>query len=97
MSKVVSEARVESELTRLVVKKHKGLSIKLPAHLYRGIPDRLILLPGGRMWFLELKKKGGRMGVHQDKFREILEGLGFTCLKIEGMMELEQWRDQNEL
>lgn len=83
------EAVVEEEL-RLAIKAAGGLCIKLPAILYRGIPDRLVLLPRARIFFVELKRaKKGRGSVHQDRFKETLCSLGFPCVTILGRPDLE--------
>lgn len=89
------EASVEEDL-RKAVEKVGGLCIKLPALLYRGIPDRMVLLPGGRLFFVELKRSPkartkSSTRVHQDRFRKILLNLGFICLKIEGRDQLEEF------
>lgn len=39
-----------------------GWSIKLLPFLQSGLPDRMVLIPGGRVYFVELKRpKGGRV------------------------------------
>ena len=48
----------------------------------RGVPDRIILFPGGRLWFVELKAPGENPGPLQVKRHRQLERLGFRvrCL-----------------
>lgn len=85
---------VDEERFRLAIKKAGGLCIKLPPHLYIGIPDRLVLLPGARVFFVELKRrdlKKGRTSVAQERFREILSRLGFTWVKINGKSEVDEF------
>lgn len=85
------ESKVEDDL-KAAVKKAKGLCIKLPAILYIGIPDRLVLLPGGRMFFVELKRaKKGRVSAMQDRFRETLCSMGFTCVILKGRPDLDNF------
>lgn len=43
----------------------------------KGFPDRTVLMPGGRVIFMEFKRRGNRQSPHQDKVQQILEGLGF--------------------
>ncbi|NCC80447.1 MAG: VRR-NUC domain-containing protein, partial [Clostridia bacterium] len=47
-----------------------------------GVPDRLVLLPGGRAGFVEVKAPGKKMRPNQIKRKGELEGLGFLvyCL-----------------
>jgi hypothetical protein len=90
----VAETLVEKALRDAVVRAG-GLCIKLPAILYRGIPDRMVLLPMGRIFFIELKKDGGRTepgrAKVQSAFREFLRGIGFNSLVIQGKEEVERF------
>lgn len=73
-----TEASVEKHL-RLRVKALGGLCIKLPAIWYAGIPDRLVLLPGARVLFIELKRPvGGKMEPLQPWWLRKLAALGFS-------------------
>lgn len=90
VSKVKLEKRLESHLLRWV-KKSGGLSIKLYAVWYVGIPDRMILLPGGRVHFVELKREGGKPRPNQQKWLDRLTNLGFDARAIAGEQELEDY------
>lgn len=68
-----------------------GLCLKLPAIIYRGIPDRMVLLPGGRIFFIELKVRKGRASEVQLAFREILRRLGFNSELIHGKEGVERF------
>lgn len=43
------------------VKKRGGLAVKFVSPGFNGVPDRLVLFPGGRMAFVELKAPGETM------------------------------------
>ena len=43
---------------RLSVKEHGGIALKFTSPGFDGMPDRLILLPNGKMAFAELKSLG---------------------------------------
>lgn len=43
-----------------------------------GVPDRIILLPGGRVVFVELKQVGKRERVRQTYVQNQMRRLGFT-------------------
>ena len=71
------EKDIETYLTEQV-KKLKGKCIKIPTVYEEGLPDRLVLLPGARMAFAELKRpKGGRLSDSQIYQHKILRRLGF--------------------
>ena len=86
----VLEKEIEAKLVKLV-KQTGGLCLKWVCPGWAGVPDRIVLLPGGRIVFVELKRpKGGRVSKLQEKWHEILVGLGFHCLIIcdEDMLRL---------
>lgn len=85
-----SEGSLEKRL-KGKVEEAGGLYIKLPAWIYRGIPDRLILLPRGLMYFIELKKQTGRTSIHQRRFVFKLRRLGFEAYIIRGEDQLEDF------
>ena len=43
------------------VKKRGGLAVKFVSPGFNGVPDRLVLFPGGRLAFVELKAPGKTM------------------------------------
>jgi hypothetical protein len=69
------ESAIERELCERVAELG-GLCIKMQAVGRRGFFDRVVILPRGRIWFVELKRpKGGRLSSHQiwymSKFSEM--------------------------
>lgn len=82
------ERDIERKL-RLLVAKHGGLCLKWVCPGWSGVPDRIILLPGGRIHFVETKRpKGGRYSAMQDKWRDWLLGLGFTYWRVKDLDQL---------
>ena len=51
------ENQVEKHLVKRV-KELKGLCIKINSTSMNGLPDRMVLLPGGKIVFFELKSTG---------------------------------------
>lgn len=77
---LIMEKDIEQALIRMV-KKHDGLCLKWVCPGWSGVPDRIILLPGAHIMFVELKRpKGGRRSKLQDKWHEWLTNMGFYCL-----------------
>lgn len=69
------------------VKAAGGLAIKLVSPSMAGLPDRLILMPGGVMWFVEFKRPGGRPRPLQIRVHETLRRLGFTVKIVDSLEE----------
>lgn len=70
------EASIEDYL-RERVEALNGVCIKLSPVGLRGVPDRLIVLPGPRVIFVELKRpKGGVISALQHWWRDRLVRLG---------------------
>lgn len=55
-----------------------GWCIKLPATYVTGLPDRLCLLPGGVLFFAELKGPGLKPTKIQQHVHEKIRALGFA-------------------
>lgn len=91
--------RDDEKLLIEAVQKKGGLCLKLNPSWYRGIPDRLVLLPGGKIHFLELKKDKAntkrKTKVHQDNWVKILSKIGFPCDKVIGKQGVERWINEN--
>lgn len=76
------ERDIEQKLRR-GVEAQGGKCLKWVCPGWSGVPDRIILLPGGRIYFVETKRpKGGVVSALQNKWREWLTGLGFSVVTI---------------
>lgn len=73
--KTVSEKSIEDYL-RLRVKQAGGRAYKFVSPGNAGVPDRLAILPGGRIAFVELKAPGKKPTVLQQKKIQELRSLG---------------------
>lgn len=76
------EKVVEQKLT-LMVKKRGGICPKFISPGFDGVPDRLALLPGGRIAFIELKAEGKTLRPLQVRRKRQLEALGFSVYCID--------------
>ena len=76
------ESMVEKKLVT-EVKKRGGLAVKFVSPGLDGVPDRLVLFPGGRLAFVELKAPGKKMRPLQIKRAKMLGALGFKVYCID--------------
>jgi hypothetical protein len=60
-----------------------GMCIKLLSDYMVGLPDRMCLLPGGRIYFVELKSTGKKPRRIQSYIHAVIRGLGFPVLVID--------------
>ncbi len=84
-----SEKLLERKL-REGVKRLGGWSIKLLALHITGLPDRLCLLPGGRLFFAEVKTTGETPSPIQWVIIKKLRKLGFRVVVIDNSIQLNQ-------
>lgn len=87
----ILEKHVEQRLIT-GVKRLGGYSFKWSSQNVRGVPDRVVVLPGPVVWFIELKKKGGRLSPLQKQFMAKMHDLKFDhAIVLTGIEEVEEW------
>lgn len=65
------------------VEKLGGRCLKWVCPGWSGVPDRIVLLPGARVHFVELKRpKGGKLSALQVQWHKWLTRLGFYCFTL---------------
>lgn len=81
------ERTIEQRLVE-AVRKAGGLCPKFVSPGWDGVPDRIVLFPGGKMGFVELKAPGQKLRPLQRRRREQLERLGFRVFVIDGVEQI---------
>ena len=79
----MQEKEVEQYLNKRVKNDLRGLSLKFVSPGFNGVPDRIILIPGGRVYFVETKAPGKTMRKLQKWVCGQIESLGFAVLTID--------------
>ena len=86
--KKLYERTIEQELAART-RAMGGIAPKFTSPGFDGIPDRLVLLPGGRMGFVELKAPGKKPRALQMARHRLLRRLGFKVYVIDEINQID--------
>lgn len=83
------ESYIENKL-RLKIKSLKcgALCLKFVSPGFTGVPDRIILLPGAKVVFVETKKPGEKERRRQEYVQSLLRKLGFPVFSAVDSLEM---------
>jgi len=71
------------------VEKLGGLCLKLVTPGFTGIPDRLVIMPGGNNYFIEMKAPGGELSERQKTVTDMLKSLGCNYFLVSNEIQLD--------
>lgn len=83
----------ESTIERYLVSQTKragGWALKFISPGVSGVPDRIVLLPGGKIFFAELKRPGVRARPLQQAIHCKLQDLGFAVYVIDSKEQVKE-------
>lgn len=87
------EKDIERKL-KTMVERRGGLCLKWVCPGWAGVPDRIVLLPFGRVVFVELKRpKGGRLSKLQKWWAKTLVSLGFRYTTVWNQDDLDEFEE----
>ena len=86
------ESEIEKELVRRV-RAAGGKAFKWVSPGNAGVPDRIVIMPGGRIWFVELKADTGRLSPAQQRQINHLNRLGVRTFILKGQKGLETFTE----
>ncbi|EGQ3416640.1 VRR-NUC domain-containing protein [Staphylococcus pseudintermedius] len=75
------ESNIEKYLVR-GVKKQNGLCLKWVAPGTRGVPDRIVIMPKGKTYYVEMKQPKGRTDPLQKYMHKQLEDRGHQVFTL---------------
>jgi hypothetical protein len=84
------ERDIERYLVRRTVE-HGGIAYKWVSPGRVGVADRIVLLPGGVVWFVELKTAKGRLSPWQKLFAVDLRRMGMNYIVIRSKEEVDAY------
>lgn len=89
----MNEKALEKKL-REKIKKMGGIAIKFSSPHYTGMPDRIILMPKERIYFVELKTTGKKPTERQKKVMFDLQTMGFSVYIVNDERSFNQFMEE---
>lgn len=83
----MKESVIERHLA-VSVKRLGGIAVKFVSPGLDGVPDRIVLLPGRKIAFVEVKAKGKKPRPLQEKRKRQLMALGFPVYVIDDVRQI---------
>lgn len=90
---LMREKIVEQKLVK-AVKSRGGICPKLVCPAFDGMPDRLVLLPDGKVGFVEVKAPGQKPRPLQLSRHRLLRGLGFQVFNLDDITAIPRMLDE---
>lgn len=87
-----SEKVFERELSKFV-EESGGMAVKLLSQFIKGLPDRMYLLHGGVVVFVEFKSTGKKPTKIQSYIHAKIQVLGFPVLVVDSVESYEKARN----
>jgi hypothetical protein len=85
----IPEKRIEATLCQMV-KKHQGTCEKFTSPSRRAVPDRMITLPGGHIFFVECKATGKRLTDLQSADYHRRTSIGCKVFVVSSYADIEE-------
>ena len=83
------ESSVERRLMR-AARLLGGRAFKILPWVQRGLPDRLVVVPG-QVWFIETKAPKKKLASHQRRMRDFFLELGLNWATLDTPDKVEAW------
>ena len=80
-------------LLRDGVKQLGGKAYKWVSPGNAGVPDRIVILPGGKVIFVELKQENGRLTRLQKVQQQTLRRMGVAAVTLRGAEDVKMYLD----
>ncbi len=85
----MEEKQIERKLVRMT-SQMGGMALKFVSPGCDGVPDRLVLLPGGKVGFVEVKAPGKKPRPLQVRRIGQILGLGFPVFVVDGKEQITE-------
>ncbi len=87
------EKIIESRLVQ-EAQSRGGLCWKFTSPGTDGVPDRIVLMPGGKIAFVEVKAPGEKMRALQIRRKQQLERVGFSVYCLDSLEQIRPILDE---
>lgn len=87
-SKNVPEKEIE-QYFKTQIKKLGGMALKFESPGFTGVPDRLVLMPNGKIFFAEIKRASGKLSSRQEFVIKQFEALGIKVYVIKSKEQVD--------
>lgn len=81
------EKTIEMKLVQ-ATKSAGGIALKFVSPGFDGMPDRIVLLPGEKLAFIEVKAPGQKPRVLQTARHKLLQDLGFKVYVLDDVQQI---------
>ena len=89
------EKHIEAYLVKRV-KEMGGIAYKFTSPAHRGVADRVVCLPDGVVWFIELKALGGRLSPLQKVFADDMARLRQKYVCLWSREHVDEWLKERQ-
>lgn len=89
----MKESSVEKYL-KDKIEQYGGVCLKFNSASMRGVPDRICMLPNGRIFFVELKAKGKKPSPEQMRVHKLFRNMGqrvYVCDSRESVQKVNRF------
>ena len=85
------ESEVEKKLCKRVKNELHGRAFKFVSPGQNGVPDRIVLVPTGRIYFVETKAPGKKLRKLQEWVCGLIRELGFEVIRIDTIDKVDEF------
>ena len=94
----IIRAMLEKQVEAYLVKRVKelgGRAYKFTSPAHRGVADRIVCLPNGQTWFVEVKTEGGRLSELQKVFASDMALMNQRYVCLWNKEQINEWLTDN--
>ena len=85
----IGKQGVESDFVT-AVRKAGGKAFKFVSENNRGVSDRIVIFPG-QVWFVEVKRRTGKLSPLQEDFKDFIEARGLNHFVVYGEEGIQEF------